>query len=289
MEWGRLYANLASDPRCQAAQDDGGAGWLLIESMCYCTSAETGGFIPHTQVERFGGGAARKRMVAALVREKIWQPVEGGYLLDPLLWSEERNLGDQAEKKREADRKRIAARRAAARGAVPVGLVSRDSRATSRATEETIHDATCSGDSRGLEKSREEKNKTSVVSQLTVTGARGADDDDDELVAAVTDAVLVRTGCLLNGGEARAVAARVLARVKPGVAVHHPPRYVAAAIAEEADLYAELLLDAPPPLREALAAAAGDGHDYDPSPDTGLCARCRAPQVDKIHRTRRTA
>src|SRR6185437_14887573 len=140
MEWGRLYANLPDDPRVQAAEDDGGAGFLLIESICYCTRAESGGFIPHTQVERFGGGAKKRQKVAALVREKLWQPVKDGYVLDPLLWSEEKNLGDQAEKKREADRKRIAAKRAAERAAQN-GHESRDSSATGRATPDTTNDA----------------------------------------------------------------------------------------------------------------------------------------------------
>ena len=133
MEWGRLYANLADDPRVQRAEVSDGAGWLLVESMGYCTSAETGGFIPHTQIERFLGGSKKPRKIAALVREKVWLPVEGGYLLNPDLWSEERNLSDSAEKKKAADRERIKAKRAAAKAAQN-GDMSRDTSRDSSAT-----------------------------------------------------------------------------------------------------------------------------------------------------------
>jgi len=117
MEWGKLYANLPNDHRVQAAEDDGGAGWLLIQSFCYCTSAEQDGYIPDTQVARFGGPKLKQR-VAALVREELWIRADGrpGYVLDPRIWTEERNLGDSAERKRAADRARIAARRAEIRG-----------------------------------------------------------------------------------------------------------------------------------------------------------------------------
>jgi hypothetical protein len=115
MEWGRLYANLTDDPRVQAAEDDGQAYGLLVESMGYCTRAESGGFIPDTQVRRFL--CHRPARVAALAREQIWVRDDGrpGYVLDPRIWSEERNLSDSAERKRERDRERIAAKRAEAK------------------------------------------------------------------------------------------------------------------------------------------------------------------------------
>lgn len=258
MEWGRLYANLPDEPRVQAVEDSAGAAWLLVESMCYCTSAETDGFIPRTQVERFGGGPKKKQKIAALVREELWIPVPDGYLLDPRLWNEERNLSDQAEKKREADRKRIAAKRAAEKAAQNGHLpddMSRDSRATCSATHDTSMDATCRCDSRSIEKRREEITTAEVVSHLTVTGVRQNDDDDgDELSSAVITAVLDRTGTLIGVPEARAVAAKVLARAaESGVAVHHPARYAASAVAQEPDLYESLLLDDPPPLGEILS------------------------------------
>jgi hypothetical protein len=117
MEWARLYANLPDILRVQAAEDDGGAFGLLAESMCYCTAAESGGFIPDTQVRRFL--TYKPVRVTALAREQLWRRDDDrrGYLLDPEIWSEERNLSDSAERKRERDRNRIAAKRAAARAA----------------------------------------------------------------------------------------------------------------------------------------------------------------------------
>ena len=263
MEWGRLYANLPDDPRVQAAEDDGGAGFLLIESMCYLTSAETGGFIPHTQVERFGGGPKKKQKIAALVREKLWIPVEDGYLIDPRIWTEERNLSDQAEKKREADRNRMAAKRAAARS--HNGHESRDSRATGLATDETTNAATCSSDSRGPEKRREEI-PVAVVSHPSVSDAQESDDDDiGELEAAAITAFLDRTSRLITPAESRTVAAKVLDRAAAkGLVVHHPPRYVAAAIDSERDPYS--LLGEPPPLGEILGRQA-----FAKRPSCGQC------------------
>lgn len=161
MEWGKLFANLPDDPRVQAVQAECGAAWMLVESMCYLTRSESGGRIPFTQVEKFGGGSKLRVRVAALVREGLWIKGDTGYDIDPDLWSEERNLSDSAEKKRKADRERMRAKReekakTVGTGAQPVVQgeeTSRDSRATCRATDR----ATDSRDSRTLEKSREEK------------------------------------------------------------------------------------------------------------------------------------
>jgi hypothetical protein len=154
MEWSKQYANLVDDPRVQAAEDNGSAGWLLWQSISYCARVETDGFIPHTQIARFGGPRLKMR-VAALVREQIYVPAEGGYRLDPDLWSEERNLNDAAERKREADRRRVADKRAAER-ASQNGYLSRDSRATGSATSPATASATSSGDSRAPDKRRKE-------------------------------------------------------------------------------------------------------------------------------------
>jgi hypothetical protein len=146
VEWCKLFANLPDDPRVQAVEECG-AAWLLVQSICYCTRAESDGFIPATQVARFGGDHLADR-VAALAHEGLWVQVTNGYMIDPHLWNEEKNLNDQVEKKRKADRERIAAKRAKEKADSGEPLMSRDSRATSRAT--------CRRDSRSAEKSREE-------------------------------------------------------------------------------------------------------------------------------------
>lgn len=240
MEWGRLYANLPDDPRVQAAEAASDAGWLLIESICYCTRAESDGFIPNTQVSRFGAGPKLRKKVAALVREGLWVPVENGYVLDPELWSEERNLSDQAEKKRKADRERIARKRADAKtknGHESCDM-SHDSRATNRATPAATGDATRSGDSRGAEKRREEVPIAHVVSHPSVRNARRDDDDDDSFVAEVAGAVLERTGEKITPGRARDVIAEILSRASRPVRDRR--NFVLKSIANECDPYAFL-------------------------------------------------
>lgn len=148
MEWCRLYASLPNLPCVQAAEHSApGAGWLLIESMCYLTSAESQGFIPHTQVPRFAGPDLDRR-VKALVCEGIYIEEDRGYLLNPDIWNEERNLSDAAERKRRADRERMAAKRASERAGRDA-QVSRDSRATGRATGDATPSATSSGEPAG--------------------------------------------------------------------------------------------------------------------------------------------
>lgn len=241
VEWGKLFANLPDDPRVQAAEADGGAAWLLVESMCYCTRAERGGFIPHTQVARFGGQRLKQR-VAALVREELWLPVKGGYLLSPDVWTEERNLSDAAEKKRKADRERIAARREAERKAREAaghdeelsGDKSRDNRATDRATGRS--------DSRTAEKSREDKTYTAdQVGHLRVADARSYR-DDDSVISAVAAAAEPKAGRIVSDDEARSAIGVIAERAeRDGIVIHHPARYFAAAVRDEPDVY-DLLL-----------------------------------------------
>lgn len=103
----------------------------------------------------------------------------------------------------------------------------------------------------------------SVVSHLSPGDARGTDDDDD-LISAVTVAVVDATGCVPAGGEARALAAKVLARAtRKNIIVHRPPRYVAAAIADEPGMYAEL-----------LASRAPAGEPPPRSPLLPWCGKC---------------
>lgn len=155
MEWCKLYANLYHQPEVQAAEDAvDGAGWLLGCAIMYCTETETGGFVPDTQIRRFGL-ANLDAKVKVLAAEGCWLREDRGYRLNPDLWSEERNLSDSAERKKEADRLRMRAKRARERDG-QAGQESRDRRATGRAT--VSRDS--SGDSRTVEERREEQNRT---------------------------------------------------------------------------------------------------------------------------------
>ncbi len=92
MQWCRLYACLDANVRVQAADDEAfGSGWTLVQSFMFLTAAESDGFIPRSQALRFGGPNLTER-IAALVRHGLWIPVDGGYKIDPAIWSEERNL-----------------------------------------------------------------------------------------------------------------------------------------------------------------------------------------------------
>jgi hypothetical protein len=153
LEWCRLYANLRDDERVQAAEDTAQSGWLLVLSMCYCTAAENGGFIPHSQVRRFGLANA-ERKVKGLLAENLWRPADGGYLLDPDLWSEERHLSDSADRKRRADRDRQAAKRARDKAASNGSGHSDTSRDESRDNRVTVTPANGDGHSDASRDSR---------------------------------------------------------------------------------------------------------------------------------------
>jgi hypothetical protein len=256
VEWGKLFANLPDDPRVQAVEANGGGAWLLVESMCYCTRAERGGFIPYTQVERFGGAKLKQR-VAALVGERLWLLVEGGYLINPDIWNEQRNLSDSAEKKKRADRERLAAKREAdtrARAVDGAAAASRD-RSRDRSCDSRATDrATGRSDNRHVEKSRAEKTLVTaeVSHHLAVPDARAR--DDDSVISAVAAAAAARTGAPVPDDQVRSAVAVIHRRItEAGIVIHHPATYFAAAVRDEPDVYGLLLAD----VLARITAAAG--------------------------------
>jgi hypothetical protein len=279
MEWFKFFANLPDDPRVQAAEDDGDAGWLLVQSFCYVTRAESladgEGFVPDTQIRRFG---CTSRQVAALVRERIYirDDLRKGYMLDPSIWNEDHNLSDSAERKREADRKRIAAKRAAAR-ARQNGHESRDSRATDDATRSATcraADATDQRDSRtlDLDQKRSDLPAVALVARLADRYAHVLDDDD--LLKIVIDSIHARTSRVIAAAEARRIAADILDASKRKVA--SPAAYVRHAIEREPDPAARWLA-APAPVQPPLVAIA--------TPPCGECdEETRLTREDKPRR-----
>lgn len=263
MEWSKLFASLPDNPRVQAAEDDGAAGWLLIQSFCYCTSAESGTFIPKTQVPRFGGQRLRQR-VAALVREGLWIAVPDGYLLDPEIWNEDRNLSDSAERKKQADRERIAAKRAAAK-APQNGHVSHDMSRDSR----TGRDATSSGDCRTVDQIRSES-LGSVVRDLSRRFAPAREDDD--LLKAVIDSIHQRTRRVITADQATVIAGEILS----GQDVKNSRAYVQAAILREPNPAARWLPAEPATEPERCGKCSPSRRLEDPvtGTDIGPCPEC---------------
>jgi len=135
VEWCRLYARLPDDIAIQRAGER--AAWLFVLGMCYCTSEESDGFIPVTQLPRFGLPQTSAR-VHALVREGLWTKADRGYTVTR--WRDLQTPTDRIERKRKADRERQAAKREEERRALHNGDVAHDTSATSqesRVTEES--------------------------------------------------------------------------------------------------------------------------------------------------------
>ena len=269
MEWSKLFASLPGNPRVQAAEEDGRAFGLLAESMCYCTSAETGGFVRDSQVRRFL--TYRSAGVTALAREELWIRDDGrrGYLLDPEIWNEDRNLSDSAEKKRQADRGRIAARRAAtkaARNGDESRDVSRDSSATGGATS--------SGDSRTVEKRREEKRRTDL--SVVDVGDQSADRNartrkDDLIVERITQAIYDTTSHVIDALWAGRIRDHIASMAADG---NLGPAYFEKAIRSEQDPAKRFLEHDPPPSWCGQCSPYRHLEDSDTGDDLGRCPEC---------------
>lgn len=288
MEWCKLFASLPDDPRVQAADDaELGSLGLLVQSFCYCTSAESDGFIPTTQVPRFGGAKLKAR-TAALVREGLWIEVPNGYMLDPDLWNEDKNLSDQAEKKRAADRDRIAAKRAAAKatqnGHVPVTLsrdLSHDCRATGSATR--------SGDSRSAEKRREELPPPSppAVPRLTLVPGEASpgegEDFDQERNTLIAEIRCIRpdwsTRSIRSVLKSEPVAERPwrLVRTAALKVARDPESKYPGRLACDGDWW----IDDAPAVPKLPPLPAEQLHPY--SPDGGGTCHCGLPETNRRH------
>ena len=185
-----------------------------------------------------------------------------GYLLDPEIWNEDRNLNDSAEKKRKADRDRIAAKRAASKAAQN-GHVSRDMSRDNR----TEQDATGSGDSRTLDQIRSES-LGSVVRDLSRRYAPAREDDD--LLKAVIDSISQRTSRVIDADQAAVIAEEILA----GQQVKNPRAYVQAAIVREPNPAARWLPADPEPEPCGTCNSTRRLEDPETRDDAGPCPDC---------------
>lgn len=107
MEWFKMLARYPDDPAIQAVGD---YGELLFGRACaYAARAETDGFIPDRQVERFGLRSART-LAASLVREGLWEHAVGGWQITN--WVSIQSEAYAAERRRRKDRNRKRVERA---------------------------------------------------------------------------------------------------------------------------------------------------------------------------------
>ena len=82
---------------------------LFTRGLAYAGEQETDGFIPAEALPRLTHTRGRAR-VNALVREGLWEPVLGGWIICG--WVKHQITSDQLEAKREAGRQRVAKHRA---------------------------------------------------------------------------------------------------------------------------------------------------------------------------------
>lgn len=103
MDWIKLASNYYLDTALHAAGED--AEVLFVRALGYSGGAESGGFIPEGVVPMLCPRRPRPR-AEALVREKLWTKVRGGYQIRN--WhSAQRELELLIERKRkDAERKR---------------------------------------------------------------------------------------------------------------------------------------------------------------------------------------
>lgn len=130
MEWFKLAANYADDPKIVAAGEE--AEVLFVRALAYCADAETGGFLPSKLVARLTPTKTKKR-VESLVQNGLWLEVPGGYRVRSWMnWQSE--LETLAQRRRsDRDRKRAQREREAAARAAAEEQVSRDASRDSHA------------------------------------------------------------------------------------------------------------------------------------------------------------
>lgn len=101
-----LDVNYDSDPAIIAAGED--AEVLFVRSLSYSKRSYSDGFVPDFQLPRFGLKRIGER-VAALVREGVWLPVDGGFQIRS--WARWNETSVEMEQKRQRNKERQQAKR----------------------------------------------------------------------------------------------------------------------------------------------------------------------------------
>lgn len=119
MEWVKLSSKYYNDPAIMRAGEP--AEVLFTRALAYCGDQETDGFVPAEVLPRLATTRAVQR-AAALVREGLWESVDGGWRF--VAWDRYQASRDQLTAHREAGRARAAKHRAnrPARNAVTNGV-----------------------------------------------------------------------------------------------------------------------------------------------------------------------
>lgn len=114
MEWCRLYSRIRHDMALRRAGEP--AIVLFVFAMGYCAEEETDGLVADDALPMFALDKPKVGLRAeALVAQGVWERVDGGYRFRN--WALLQKELMAAIRKREADRTRIAGKRAAAKEA----------------------------------------------------------------------------------------------------------------------------------------------------------------------------
>lgn len=281
-----------------ASLPDADTELLFVRGIAYAGAEDTGGFIPEAIVPSLIRRRRHAAAVEALVARSLWLPASGdrgqpGYRI--ARWQEWQEELEALERRRAADRERKRRERArqAAETAEPprkrgrprkkpqVKNTSRDVSAFSSADSPN----NASSESRSKDLDSDFDLDSSLINPSSAVDARARGASDDDLADAVIAAVLKREELDLDRASALKVGVMAVSRRKKG-----PPTdraaYAAAVIANEKDLYAELLRDIAPPLDEILAERdrAPDAHPFrsDGAP-TPTCLTCSTPETNYRH------
>lgn len=100
MPWIRFEDNFPEHPKVLALSD--GAFRLHVQAIAYCSRQLTDGHVSIAAVESLTRRSSR--LTAELIRARLWEPVDDGYLIHDYL--EYQPSRDDIQKRREADRSR---------------------------------------------------------------------------------------------------------------------------------------------------------------------------------------
>ena len=173
MEWFKLAANYADDPKIVAAGEQ--AELLFVRALAYCAREETAGLVSKNLVKRLTPSNANRR-AATLVKVGLWVEVEDGYQIKR--WADWQSELDALAARRRSDRDRKRAQRereAAAREDEKSRDASRDNTPdTSRDKTRMSRDVT-PGEVRGLKPTNQNDSRPP---DTTVPGQRSGGGSD---------------------------------------------------------------------------------------------------------------